>query len=212
MHIVSGSFTIVLLGDWNRLYIQPEWMANNVFEDPKIEIGVEGLGTDLSVSYRKNSVMIRPTQTRIEFILTNLNTGKFDEFIKCIKNFVQKAQTPQLTAFGINVDYSDEDNTLLATKLDAMDDFGQLADMGYEILSSKISRTLTKNNIHLNVESNITKSTTHMRFNEHHDNAFSGDIKSELSELTVQKLESFLCDTSNIARGFGYQVESIGEE
>lgn len=29
MHLVDGSVTVVLVGDWNKFYIKPDWVAGN---------------------------------------------------------------------------------------------------------------------------------------------------------------------------------------
>ena len=49
---MSDSITIVLLGDWNKFYIQPEWVATNVFESEEMEIGIEGQDAEFHISYR----------------------------------------------------------------------------------------------------------------------------------------------------------------
>ena len=52
MIFAGDSLTIVLLGDWNRFYIQPNWIADNVYGRQEIEMGVNGQGIDFSVTYR----------------------------------------------------------------------------------------------------------------------------------------------------------------
>ena len=32
MVFINDSLTVVLVGDWNKLYTQPDWMASNIFE------------------------------------------------------------------------------------------------------------------------------------------------------------------------------------
>ena len=71
MVLVNDSLTVVLVGDWNKLYIQPDWMASNIFEKEELEIGVNGQGTDLSVAYRGDGVIISPSQSRMVFSVIN---------------------------------------------------------------------------------------------------------------------------------------------
>lgn len=210
MHIVPGSFTVVLLGDWNKQYIQPDWVANFVYENPEIEIGVEGIGSDFSISYRKNNVAIKPSQNKIIIALTDLNDESIVFFSNCVINYLSKAYTPVLTAYGINAEYTDEENTKLATIFDEMADFDPIIEMGYEITSTKVSRTLSRNGIIMNIESTISNSTTHIRFNEHHGTPKS-DTKSVEEEITPEKLRSFLKETVSIVRGLGYEVDEKGE-
>lgn len=210
MHIVPGSFTVVLIGDWNKQFIQPDWVANSIYEDSEVEIGVEGIGTDFSISYRKNNVAIKPSQSKIVIALTELNNESIAFFSKCVINYLSKAYTPVLTAFGINVEYTDEENTRLASIFDEMADLDSIIKMGYEIASTKVSRTLSKDGIIMNIESTINNSTTHIRFNEHHGTPTS-DTKSLGKELTLDKLNSFLIETKAIVCGLGYRVDEKGE-
>ena len=32
MVFLNDSLTVVLVGDWNKLYIQPDWVANNIYD------------------------------------------------------------------------------------------------------------------------------------------------------------------------------------
>ena len=66
---LNDSLTVVLVGDWNKLYIQPDWVANNIYETEEIEIGVNGQGSDFSVSYRCDNVIISPDQGKVVFQL-----------------------------------------------------------------------------------------------------------------------------------------------
>lgn len=209
MHIVPGTFSIVLLGDWNKMFIQPDWVATYVYENPEIEIGVEGVGSDFTISYRKNNVVIKPTQDKIVFSLTNISDDAIVFFSNCVKNYIAKAYTPVLTAFGINIEYTDEENTKLAAVFDKMDDLDPIVDLNYEITATKVSRSLLKNGVIMNIESTISNSTTLIRFNEHHDTA-KGDAKSVQNEITPKTIRGFLEETAKIVQGLGYEVDKEG--
>lgn len=209
MHILSGSFSVVLLGDWNKKYIQPDWVAQYIYKNPEIEIGVEGIGSDFSISYRKNSVAFKPTQDKIIISLINISDDTIKFFSDCVKNYIEEAYTPILTAYGINIEYTDEENSRLASVFDEMADLDPIVNMGYEISATKVSRSLLKNGIIMNVESTINNSTTRIRFNEHHETA-SEDAKSVGNEITPEKMRGFLEETATIIRGLGYEVDEGG--
>lgn len=60
MVFLNDSLNVVLVGDWNRLYMQPDWMAEHVFEKEEIEICINGQDLALSMAYRSAGVMIVP--------------------------------------------------------------------------------------------------------------------------------------------------------
>lgn len=109
MVLINDSLTIVLVGDWNRLYMQPEWVAGNVFESEELEIGVSGQGAELSVSYKKNSIIVSPGQSNTVFSVVNTDDEVLNNLCKYLNNFVEKAYTPQFPAYEINVDFVEDD-------------------------------------------------------------------------------------------------------
>lgn len=132
MHLVDGSVTVVLVGDWNKFYIKPDWVAGNIYENSEIEIGIEGQDTDFRISYRKDKVNIRPSQTKMVFSAADSQLDTLNLLTKCVNNFLQKAVTPAFSAFGLNVDYEDQENARLADVFDHMEDTELLLDLGYD--------------------------------------------------------------------------------
>lgn len=144
MVFINDSLTVVLVGDWNKLYIQPDWMANNVFEKKEIEIGINGQGADFTVSYRGNGIIVSPGQSNMIFSVTDTADEVLNNLCKCLNNFLEKAVTPQLFAYGLNADFVEEDGILFAEVIDSMSDTNAIIESGYEIVSTKISRTLKR--------------------------------------------------------------------
>ena len=113
MVLVNDSLTVVLVGHWNKLYIQPDWMASNIFEKEELEIGVNGQGTDLSVAYRGDGVIISPSQSRMVFSVINTDDDTLNTLCGCLNRFMDKAVTPNLFAYGLNVDFVEEEEHCL---------------------------------------------------------------------------------------------------
>ena len=135
------------MGDWNRYYIQPDWIAANVYAQQKIELGVSGQGTNFSVTYRCNDIIIAPSQSQMVFTAQNATSETINKLVFCINNFMQKAKTPILNAYGLNCDYVDSNGTQFAEVIDGMTDISGIIDCGYEIKASKITRSLFKNDV-----------------------------------------------------------------
>jgi len=38
MVLIEDSLSVVLVGDWNKLYIQPDWMAQHIFEKKNLKL------------------------------------------------------------------------------------------------------------------------------------------------------------------------------
>lgn len=201
MVFISDSLTVVLIGDWNKLYIQPDWMAKNIYEKEEIEIGVNGQGSEFSVSYRCNNVVISPDQGKVIFSVTNTDKMTLENISHCINNFLTKAYTTEIFAYGINGKFIDEDGSNFAEVVDNMLDASRILENGYEIMETKISRTLSKNGKIINIDSNLVNAGLEIHFNEHHPNP------KETPVFSFEVLNGFIEDCSEIVKGLGYELE-----
>ena len=107
MKKLENSFTIVLNGDWNILYTQPDWLADNIFEKSEIEVGINGIGSHVNVLYKCGDIVINPSQSQVIFSVDNENDDNINQACKYVNNFLTKAYTPQLNAFGLNAVFED---------------------------------------------------------------------------------------------------------
>lgn len=200
MVFINDSLTVVLAGDWNKLYIQPDWMAENIFEKDKIEIGVNGQGSEFSISYRGESVIISPGQSNMVFSVMNTEKETLLSLCKCLNNFIEKAYTPQLFAYGLNADFLEEEGILFAEVIDSMSDTNTIIENGYELISTKISRTLKRENKIINMDSRLDGNNLEVHFNEHHTEENKPDFSLEYIRRFIEECSSILC-------GLGYEIE-----
>lgn len=203
MFFLNDSLTVVLVGDWNKLYIQPDWIAENVYEANEIEIGVNGQGSDFSVTYRCDNVIISPDQRKVVFSVTNTDANTLEKLSLCVNNFLAKAYTTALFAYGINGSFTDDDCSNFTQVLDDMTDTNRILENGYKIDSTKISRTLSKNDKVINMESNLENARLEIQFNEHHSNP------KEIPIFDIKLLNNFIVECSEIVKHLGYELEEV---
>ena len=73
---------------------------------------------------------------------------------------------------------------------------------GYQIKASKITRTLSKAEKIMNLESVLDENQLRFHFNEHH-----GESTSEMPNMTIQQVEGFLRECRELVEAFGYEIE-----
>lgn len=207
MRLEKNSLTFVLVGDWNRLYIQPSWIARNVYKEDKVELGVDNQASDYKLSYRCRNVLITPTQSRVLFGAFDLEKTTLEYLVECVNNFLQQAKTPKLECYGLNCEFSEENSEIFANMVDKMPDNGTIIANGYEILSTKISRTLKANDIILNLEASLEGNVAKFYFNEHH-----GESLASIPTITIEKIQSFMDSAQNLIASFGYTMEEDNDE
>lgn len=204
MIFVTDSLNIVLVGDWNKLYSQPDWIAENIFEKDEMEIGLSGQGTDFTVLYKADSVIIAPGMGSTSFSVTDIGDNELESLCKYLNNFVEKASTPQFVAYGLNAEFMEENGSAFADVIDSMSDAKALVNNGCVIVSTQISRTLTRNSKLINMNSNFENNNLQIRFNEHHI------AEESRPNFTLELVKDFMQDCKEILSGLGYEIE--GEE
>lgn len=205
MRINNGSLTIVLLGDWNRLYSQPEWIAQHIFQEQEIEIAVNGQGTVFNVSYRKGDVIITPAQDKVVFAAMNLLESTLESISSYVSNYLTRAVTPVLTAYGFNIDFADTDASIFSEVIDGMADANTLIESGYSIASTKISRSLEKEGRLINIDFNVENGQLLIHFNEHYADPGLNPI------IEYTSLNAFIERCTQIVNALGYEIEGDEE-
>ena len=133
---------------------------------------------------------------------SDMEKGTIEYLVSCINNFLNKATTPVLTAYGFNCEYTETDSSQFADVLDTISDNSKIIGNGYEIANTKITRTLKKKGTILNLESSQDGNITKMHFNEHH-----GDPVTEMPEIKVEMINRFLTAARELILALGYDLE-----
>ena len=204
MYFVKDSITIVLLGDWNNFYIQPGWIAENIFEVQEMEIGINGQGQDFSVTYKNKDIVIAPTQGQIAFTALNNTPDNCELLIDYANKFLTGAFTPLLFAYGFNCDFIEENDESFAFVIDSMTDNQALIDSGFVIKDAKVTRHLWDNNGLIIFDSYLEGATLKLHFNQHY-----GDSVSKMPSITVEQSSVFLKSCRRIVQGLGYDIEEV---
>lgn len=202
MVLLNDSLTVVLLGDWNKLYTQTDWVADNIFETPEMEIGFIGQVTDYKFSYKSDSVIITPEQSKIVFAVNDLQERTLGTLCKCVTNYLTKAHTPTLLAYGLNADFQDDDCLQFAEVVDSLSDSSSIIESGYEIASTEITRVLKCNDKIINMNSKFKNQNLYVHFNEHHELK-----ENNKATFVVEEVYSFLNECIKILQNLGYDLE-----
>lgn len=89
MYLKPDSLAVVLLGDWCNLYSKPDWLADNIFKSPDIEIGVNAQDNVTNISCKQGPVIIRPSQAKVAFMTTDIDETTLDYLEECVKNILK---------------------------------------------------------------------------------------------------------------------------
>lgn len=200
MQIKKDSIAVVVNGDWNKLYIQPDWMARNVFEKEKIEIGINTL-EQMSIICKSDNVIIKLSQSQVVFSTQSYDKVSLQYLAKCVSNFIVKSFTPIVLSFGLNIEFIDDQDTFLSYA-DSLWDYNGLIECGSEILTTNISRMIKLDDTIYNIDYKYQKNELIVHINEHHDVNIN---KADFPDFTEENIEQFVEKCWRIMTKIGYE-------
>lgn len=184
----ENSWSIIIVGYWNRMIFSPEWVARHLFERATIECLVSTIPSQ-PIIYRSNDVEMRVLDTRLEFILRKYTPNCLSNVEQIIcRVFNMLPQTP-IQSIGINFGYvqSDPDVNLLE-----MFNFSDDANIGidnWEIQNKEIHRTLKhdRESYALNAKYSLINQYFVVNLNFHQDVNAECEAKVFISEQVINR-------------------------
>ena len=206
MHINNNSLAIVLIGDWNKIYTEPEWIAKNIFKQSEIEVRVTFTNSDASLYCLAKNIIVESRTDRVVFTSKNDEKESINALVVCVNNFLLSAKSPVKVSFGYNTEYSEDNSMVFAEYLDSLPDTGTFIEEGYEIKKTDIKRVIVSDGILLNIDFRMNGPHLTVHFNEHHDKLPDGD------SISSEKLIGFIERSKRILIALGYSMESDDDD
>lgn len=208
MKINDKSFSIIITGDWSSTFARPDWIAKNVFQADQIELSIENYNKFIKLSCKYQDVIVMVTEDRACFSLETINDDSISSMCLFINNFINKSYSPFIGSYGLNISYFDKDVFNFAKTLDNMDDQIKLSSKGYEIINTKIIRSIKKDgkifNINLRIE-NLGNENQKLVFdiNNHYN------LKDKNVQITFNKdfIKSFFEDCEQLLSTYEFELE-----
>lgn len=208
MKIVNGSLSFVILGDWNKYYLTPAWLAQNVFSVEKVEIELNlGQGPAYSANIKNDGVSVQPTQDRIIFSCNDFDEAKISNFENAYMAFLRNASSPQIKAFGFNVQFIEEDVRIFSEVIDNLPDSDRYIEAGVTLQGTQIVRNMSYNDKEFSITFAAKGAALTISVNMNKECGFPS---SEI-EVGSGAVNSFLADAKNILSAGGYVLEEEEE-
>ena len=199
-----NSITCVFNGDWNNLFMQPDWIAQNIFQQDTLEVSVNGYSNNISVAFKNENVVLHPSQMQVVFNFTKESCdSSYDYFCQCINNYLKKAHTTMLTSYGINGDFLDQGDVYTSI-VDDMKDNNGLMENSCEIVSTRVSKTVRYDKKVFNIETFNDNGDTKIHINEHHEGPFE---QKDYPKFDKQMISDFVRDCWHLLFAIGYEKE-----
>lgn len=170
MQIKPNSFEIILVGRWNPYILNPQWIAEHLFEH-KAQVQIEfSLNLDLPNRYKIHNVQITPTPEKVVFS----SFDNSDESLLLMGRVAVKlcnilSHTP-LMAIGVNFVYIESENKEGLYEKFGFDKNDAFSDDGWEVKTQGFSRFLVKGDYNLNLKVSLDRQNNfNFGFNYHYN-------------------------------------------
>lgn len=187
MKIKDSSWTIVILGNWNKYILSPAWTAKNIFEEPQLKLEFAlNLGLPPRYTSQKSNIMLIPSDYMITFVALEPT----DEYLQAMEDMAYKlvdilSYTP-ITAFGINFGFIEEASSKDLYKLFELSDITPLSDFGSDLKNTSIRRQLTVDQRILNLTTSWSEGGISFEFNFHYNVKDSDELKNKIKGNVIQ--------------------------
>jgi hypothetical protein len=163
----DNSCAVVIAGFWNRMIFTPQWVAQNIYELPEIEALV-AFAPIVPVIYRDESVEMRMSATRLEFIAREHRDENLTRAEQLASRVLERLAVTPVTAVGINFAFSENQPNDRLLELFNFSDNAELADRGWGIDAKRIVRTLSQAEQVLNLTYSLTGTIIGIDLNYHY--------------------------------------------
>lgn len=206
MRFNDGTLTCVLNGDWNKKYIDPQWISKELFQKDELEVTLNTIGLKTNIIYKSGLISIDASQDKFVFLADDYSENSIKEIETTIIRFLDIASTPGVVSFGFNCELSSDDISIFSSFIEEMGDRKILTDLGAEIKNTEISHTISIDDVTINIKEALDSSNDvfTISFNQHHD-----VLDYDKNIISFGNINEFLERCKSIVQSIGYELEEV---
>lgn len=210
MRIKEESFTIVVVGNWNRHILSPSWVSKELFLEDKITIEFS-VNLELPPRYTSPTSQIRilPSSGNVTFVALVPDESCLSRMEQMTQALLEKLTYTPIQAFGINFGYVEAIEKSDLYNIFKFSDNNRLSKEQYLIKSSSLQRALSVEDRVLNLSISTKDSEVHFDFNFHYDVSNAKEAIDKIKDAVVSNKRIAEKTLSNI---YDLSFDPIAEE
>jgi len=171
MKIIDGSWSLVIVGKWNRYILNPSWVGKNLFGEEQIKVEFPVNNPDLPPRYvTADNIIFIPATHRINFIAQEPYSDKMLTKIGGMSRvLLQTLSHTPISAIGANFGFEQSSDKFESLNLFKFHDSDKLADNELILKSSEIRREFEICNRLLNFKIIYNENKVTFDFNFHYN-------------------------------------------
>lgn len=186
MKIVDGTWSVVIVGKWNRYILTPEWIGKKIFEQDEFEVQFPVNRPELAPRYKSsNNILFMPAIHKCQFIAQppydNDMLTKMSSYIRKLVTILE--HTP-VTAFGNNFGFEVDSDKFGFLGLFNLADTGPFLGKRLDPTTTEIKRQFPIDKHFLNFTIIHNQEKVNFDFNFH----YNVSQPTEIAELVTDTL------------------------
>lgn len=186
------SFSVVIIGNWNKYILNPSWVAKELFRNEE-QLKVEfSLDLDLPNRYTDANVNVRivPTNKSVTFFALNTDDNNLKLTEEMAKDLLDKLSYTPVTSFGINYGFTEDSSYMGLYELFNFMDKDELAEQEMELEASTIRRSFIIDDKQLNFTVKLQGDKLFFDFNFHYNVSDAVEAKEKLNDALLSNKET----------------------
>ena len=186
MKIVDGTWSVVVVGKWNRYILTPGWVSKKIFRQEKIEVQFPVNKPELAPRYiSQNNIIFMPAIHNSKFIAQQpYDDEMLVKMSAHVKRLVTILEHTPVSAIGVNFGFEEDSHNFGQLDMFTIIESDKFLDKGFITNSTEIKRQLPIDNHFLNLSVVYSKNKIHFDFNFH----YNVTTPKEIAELATDNL------------------------
>lgn len=202
----AESWSVVLVGHWNRMIFTPQWVGERLFDQKEVTTRVP-LTPELPVFYLRDDVALGVAFDRLFLKPCQLSRESMEAVENMACSILDKLPHTPLSGVGVNYGFEESNAPDSLNRLFTLEDRVEIDAMGWEAPVISIKRTLSKEGQMLNLSFVHRADTTSIEGNFHTDVGSAEAAANALRGRTMGQYDA-LCEL--LTRTHGLAVEEAG--
>jgi hypothetical protein len=178
------SWTIVIVGHWNRMIFSPDWVVKEIFGVKQLETLVP-ITPGAPILYRNDDICLSVSEQRLIFEIRKFS----DECIRAAEEKVcivlrELSRTP-VTAIGVNFGFKEDNPGKKLLALFNLADESKIAPE-WEIKTTKLTREIVRSDIKLNLTISKNNGCIELDANFHRDVKSAIEAEKAIKDKTIK--------------------------
>jgi hypothetical protein len=186
MQPLLENWTVVIVGNWNVHIFNPQWLGEQLFSQPQIEVEVAVSSGSQFFRFRKGDLLLIPSNDRVVIGLLAANDETLLEAEKTAVKLLELLPHTPVRAVGLNFGYQEDEPAKSLTTIFDLSDHERVSSYLPDQVMTQIKRTLLVNERNCNMSLAFQNGIVTLDLNFHFDVENADEATDKVRDSLIQ--------------------------